>query len=60
MRRLTAVLFHVLGHVEAQEVDTEKSGQLLGQLGLADAGRAGEQERADGASLGGPGRRGPA
>ena len=41
------VLLHVLAHVEAQELDAERRRQLLRELGLADAGRAGEQERAD-------------
>ena len=38
---------HVLRHVEAQELDAEAGGELLGDLGLADAGRAGEQVGAD-------------
>ena len=38
---------HVLAHVEAQEGDAQHLGELLGHLGLADAGRAGEQEAAD-------------
>jgi hypothetical protein len=41
------VLLHVLGHVEAEQRDGEQLGEGLGELGLADAGRAGEQERAD-------------
>ncbi len=41
------VRLHVLAHVEAQELDAEDRRQLLGDLGLADARRAGEQERAD-------------
>ena len=41
------VLLHVLAHVEAQELDAERRGELLGELGLADAGRAREEERAD-------------
>ena len=39
--------FHVLGHVEADQLDAQLHRQLLGDLGLADAGRAGEQEVAD-------------
>ena len=38
---------HVLGHVEADHLDAQSQGQLLGGFGLADAGRAAEQERAD-------------
>jgi hypothetical protein len=38
------VLLHVLRHVEAEELDAQGLGELLGQLGLADAGRPGEQE----------------
>ena len=38
----------VLAHVEADEPDAERLGELLGELGLADAGRAREEERADG------------
>src|SRR5471032_1340606 len=41
------VTLHVLGHVEADQLDAEDEGQLLGHLGLADAGRTGEQEGAD-------------
>ena len=41
------VALHVLRHVEAQHLDAEGGGELLGGLGLADAGRAGEQVRAD-------------
>jgi hypothetical protein len=41
------VLLHVLAHVEADQRDGEHLGEGLGELGLADAGRAGEQERAD-------------
>ena len=40
------VLLHVLAHVEADELVAELQRQLLGELGLADAGRAGEQEAA--------------
>ncbi|VEB44864.1 Protein of uncharacterised function (DUF3170) [Chromobacterium violaceum] len=42
------VALHVLGHVEADQLDAEDVGQLARQFGLADAGRAGEQEGADG------------
>ncbi len=38
---------HVLGHVEADQLDAQLQRQLLGHFGLADAGRAGEQEIAD-------------
>ena len=38
------VLLHVLAHVEADELDPQGGGQLPGHLGLADAGRPGEQE----------------
>jgi hypothetical protein len=38
---------HVLGHVEADQVDAQDVGELLRDLGLADAGGAAEQERAD-------------
>ena len=41
------VALHVLRHVEAHELDAESGGELAGHLGLADAGRAGEQVRAD-------------
>jgi hypothetical protein len=41
------VTLHVLRHVEAHQLDAEDEGQLLGHLGLADAGRTGEQEGAD-------------
>ena len=40
------VLLHVLAHVEADELVAELHRQLLGELGLADAGRSGEQEAA--------------
>src|SRR5581483_7943726 len=43
------VLLHVLAHVEADELVAQLNRQLFRQLGLADAGRAGEQERAGGA-----------
>ena len=45
------MLFHVFGHVEANQrllVVEKKFGERSGQLGLADAGRAQENERADG------------
>ena len=41
------VALHVFGHVEAQELHAERDGELARDLGLADAGRAGEQEAAD-------------
>ena len=41
------VLFHVFRHVEAQHLDAERACQLLGDLGLADAGRTREQVVAD-------------
>ena len=41
------VALHVLAHVEAQERDAQHLGELLGDLGLADAGGAGEEEGAD-------------
>ena len=44
------VLLHVLGHVDAHQrrlVVEQEGGERLGQLGLADAGRAEEHERAD-------------
>ena len=50
MRRADGVLLHVLAHVDADHgplVVEEELGQRPGQLGLADAGRAEEQERAD-------------
>ena len=40
------VLLHVLAHVEADELVAELQRELLGELGLADAGRPGEQETA--------------
>ena len=40
------VLLHVLAHVVAHELVAEMQRQLLGELGLADAGRAGEEEAA--------------
>ena len=45
------VLLHELGHVDADHgvlVVEQVGGERLGQLGLADAGRPEEQERADG------------
>ena len=42
------VLLHVLGHVEANELDAHHRRELLRELGLADARRAGEQERTRG------------
>ena len=41
------MLLHVLRHVEAQQLDTHQLGELLCDLGLADAGRPGEQVAAD-------------
>ncbi len=41
------VPLHVLRHVEADQLDAHDLGQLLGDLGLADTGRAGEQVAAD-------------
>jgi hypothetical protein len=38
---------HVLGHVEADQLDAQLQRELLGHLGLAHASRAGEQEVAD-------------
>ena len=38
---------HVFGHVEAHQLDTHGLGQLPGGLGLADTGRAGEEEGTD-------------
>ena len=38
---------HVLGHVEADELDAHRDRQLPGDLGLADAGGTCEQETAD-------------
>ena len=45
------VLLHVLAHVQPDQrilVAEQELGQGLGQLGLADPGRAGEDERAPG------------
>ena len=41
------VALHVFRHVEAQQLDAEGIGELARHLGLADAGRAGEQVAAD-------------
>src|SRR6185437_12740079 len=41
------VPLHVLGHVEAQQLDAETERQLAGDLGLAYTGRTREQEVAD-------------
>ena len=38
------VPLHVFRHVEADEFHAHGNGQLPGHLGLADSGRAGEQE----------------
>ncbi len=38
---------HVFGHVETDQFDAQLHGQLAGDLGLADTGRAGEQKIAD-------------
>ena len=38
---------HIFRHVEAQQLDAHDGGELAGHLGLADAGRAGEEVRAD-------------
>ena len=42
---------HVFRHVEANELDAERNGQLSRDLGLADPRWAREQEAADGLSL---------
>ena len=42
------MFFHVLTHVEAEELNAHLQRQLLGHFGFADPGRAGKQE--------GPGR----
>jgi hypothetical protein len=44
------VLLHVLAHVEARELVAELNRELLGELGLADAGRSGEQKQPAGRS----------
>ncbi len=41
------VALHVLGHVEAQELDAQRDGELARDFGLADAGGTGKQEAAD-------------
>ena len=41
------VTLHVLGHIETDEFDAHDARELASDLGLADTGRAGEQERAD-------------
>ena len=41
------VALHIFGHVEALERDAHDRGELARDLGLADAGRAGEQIVAD-------------
>ncbi len=41
------VPLHVFRHVEADQLDAQLVGQLAGDLGLADAGGAGQQEVAD-------------
>src|SRR5712691_5550682 len=41
------VPLHVFRHIEADQLDAHAGGQLLRHLGLADAGRAGEQIAAD-------------
>ena len=51
-----AGLVHVLGHVESVEGHAKHLGELARELGLADAGRASEQEAADGL-VGGPNAR---
>ncbi|RMS55649.1 hypothetical protein ALP66_05747 [Pseudomonas amygdali pv. photiniae] len=38
---------HVLGHVETNQLDTQRLGQLASGFGLADTGRACEQKRTD-------------
>ena len=42
------VLFHVFGHVKAQQLDTKRSAKLLGDLGFTDTGWTGEQVVTDG------------
>ena len=39
---------HILGHVETNQLDSHNAGKLHCHLGLADTGRAREQERANG------------
>jgi hypothetical protein len=41
------VFLHVFRHIETQQFDTQRIGQLFGDLGLADPGRTGEQIIAD-------------
>jgi len=41
------VALHVFGHIKARQLDAQDEGQLLGGLGLADAGGAAEQKGAD-------------
>ena len=41
------VALHVFRHVEADDLDAERGGELARDLGLADAGRPGEQVAAD-------------
>src|SRR3546814_9087770 len=41
------VALHVFRHVEAGQLDAERQRKLARRLGLADAGRAGEQVAAD-------------
>ena len=43
-----AVTLHIFGHVEPLELDPHDGGELSRDFRLADAGRAGEQEGADG------------
>ena len=42
-----SMTLHVLGHVEANQLDAKNEGQLLCHFGLADTGWTREQERAD-------------
>ena len=56
-----AVLLHELGHVDPDHgvgIVEQEFGERLGQLGLADAGRAEEQEASPSAGSGPAGRRG--
>ena len=41
------VALHILAHVEAEQLDAEQQRKLARDLGLADAGRAGEHVAAD-------------
>src|SRR5690606_27972582 len=41
------VALHVLGHVEANQLDTHRLRQLTRRLGFTNTDRAGEQERTD-------------